>query len=185
MELKSAVIVMDMLNDFVTGELRCERAERIIPALQRILEAARQVGVPVVYANDAHLPVDVELAIWGQHAMAGTPGARVIPQLEPQPGDFQIPKRTYSAFHGTGLDSLLRGLDADSVLITGVHTHICGLHTAADAFYRGFGVKVVSDATEAFTDDDRDNSLAYLQKVYGAELISSHDLLEQWKGASA
>jgi len=180
-----AIIVMDMLNDFVSGDLRCDRASNIIPTLQRLLAGAREAGVPIVFANDAHLPVDVEIAVWGAHAMAGTEGAQVIPELEPQALDYQVPKRTYSGFHGTGLDSLLRGLHVDTVVITGVHTHICGLHTAADAFFRGFDIAVVTDATEAFTADDRDHALAYLERVYGAELVNADELLTRWKQAAA
>ena len=59
-----AVIVIDMLNDFVTGKLRCERADHIVPNLQKLLAAARQQGVHVVYSNDAHLKEDSELRVW-------------------------------------------------------------------------------------------------------------------------
>lgn len=60
----------------------------------------------VVYADDAHLPQDFELQVWGEHAMAGTAGAEIIPELAA--GDLVLPKRTYSSFHETGLDPLLR-----------------------------------------------------------------------------
>ena len=49
---KRAIIVIDMLNDFVTGSIACERAQRIIPPLQKLLAAARESGVPVIYSND-------------------------------------------------------------------------------------------------------------------------------------
>lgn len=184
MPRNTALIVTDMLNDFVHGALKCERAGTLVPVLQSLLAGARAAGIPIIYSNDAHLPIDVEIAVWGEHAMAGTDGAQVIPELAPQPGDYQIPKRTYSAFHGTGLDSILRGLKADRVLITGVHTHICGLHTAADAFFRGFKITMVTDATNAFTAQDRAHGLAYIEKMYGAELVTSEELLAAWKEAS-
>ncbi len=182
---KSALIVTDMLNDFVHGTLKCERAGKLVPVLQALIAGAREAGTPVIFSNDAHLPVDVEIGVWGEHAMAGTEGALVIPELAPQPGDYQIPKRTYSAFHGTGLDSVLRGLETDRVLITGVHTHICGLHTAADAFFRGFKIAVVTDATDAFTEQDRVQGLAYIEKIYGAEMVRSEDVLAGWKEPAA
>jgi nicotinamidase-related amidase len=53
-----AIILVDMLNDFVTGKLECERAERIIPNLQELVEVARMKNVPVVYSNDAHYEND-------------------------------------------------------------------------------------------------------------------------------
>lgn len=177
-----AVLVIDMLNDFVTGELRCDRADRIIPRLQTLLDGARAAGVPVVYSGDAHLPEDFELRVWGEHAMAGTEGAEVIPELAPQEGDHEVPKRTYSAFHETGLDSLLRGLGIDTVVVTGLHTNICDRHTTADAFFRGYRVVVVTDGTEAFTEEEHRDGLAYLEKVYGAELRTTDELVEEWRG---
>ena len=51
-----AVVVIDMLNDFVTGSLKCDRAQRIIGPLQKLLETARSKGVPVIYSNDCHYP---------------------------------------------------------------------------------------------------------------------------------
>jgi len=177
---KQAVVVMDMLNDFLTGDLKCERAGKIVPDLKRLLTGARAAGVPVVYSRDAHLPTDFELRVWGEHAMAGTPGAEVIPELEPEDGDYEIPKRTYSAFHDTGMDQLLRGLGAETVVITGVHTHICGLHTAADAFFHGYQIIVVTDAVSAFTAEDQEYGLQYLEKIYGARMVSVDELLAEW-----
>jgi nicotinamidase-related amidase len=171
---------MDMLNDFLTGELRCDRARKIVPNLQRLLAGARGAGVPVVYSRDAHLPMDYEMRVWGEHAMAGTPGSEVIPELEPTEDDYEVTKRTYSAFHDTGMDQLLRGLGVDTLIITGVHTHICGLHTAADAFFHGYQLIVVSDGVSAFTAEDQEYGLSYLEKVYGARMVSTDELLAEW-----
>jgi nicotinamidase-related amidase len=130
--------VIDMLNDFVTGSLKNPRAEKIIPTIQELVTVARadRTGWLVVYANDAHLPQDFELRVWGEHAMAGTPGANVIPELAPAEGDFVLPKRTYSSFHETGLDDLCRQFDVDTLVLTGQHTNKCLRHTTADAFVR-------------------------------------------------
>src|SRR3954471_23386283 len=102
-----ALIVIDMLDDFVTGVLANEEhAMRIVPAIQRLLDHARaSEDWVVVYSNDAHEPGDPEIGVWGEHAMAGTPGAHVIPDLAPQGGPAEIvsPKRGYGAFDDTGL----------------------------------------------------------------------------------
>lgn len=75
-----ALIVVDMLNDFVTGALANEAdAMKIVPVIKRLIDhARRQQGWLVVYANDAHRTNDREIDIWGSHAIAGTPGANVI-----------------------------------------------------------------------------------------------------------
>ena len=105
-----ALVVIDMLNDFVTGKIANPRAERIIPNVQELLARARADRREwlVVYANDAHMPNDFELKVWGEHAMAGTPGAEIIPELAAEPGDFVLPKRTYSSFHETAWGSETR-----------------------------------------------------------------------------
>ena len=80
---KIALILIDMLNDFVTGDLKTERASKIIPNLKRLVEAARDNGVPVIYSNDAHYEHDFEIVRkWGSHAIKDTPGAQVIPELK-------------------------------------------------------------------------------------------------------
>lgn len=64
---KPAILVVDMLNDFVTGSLACDRGKAIVPATAKLLDAARAAGVPVIFCNDAHLPgIDRELIIWGE-----------------------------------------------------------------------------------------------------------------------
>jgi len=170
---KSAIIVIDMLNDFVTGSIGCDRAQRIIPPLQKLLAAAREAGVPVIYSNDSHLPeIDKELKIWGPHAIRGTQGAEVIAELAPQPQDFVIPKRRYSGFHGTDLGLLLRELGVDTVVLTGLHVNMCLRHTAADAYFADLSIAVPSDGTEAFTEADYEGGLAYLKQVYAADVTS-------------
>ncbi len=175
-----ALVVIDMLNDFVTGKIANPRSERIIPTIRDLLERARSDRGEwlVVYANDAHLPQDFELAVWGEHAMAGTPGAEIIPELAAARGDFVLPKRTYSSFHETGLDPLLRQFGVDTVVLTGQHTNICLRHTTADAFFRGYRVVVPRDAVEAVTEEDHESGLRYLETIYKAELPYTKELLD-------
>lgn len=172
-----AVIVIDMLDDFVTGALANPRAQRIIPRIDALLAGARERGWPVVYANDAHLPGDFEERVWGPHALAGSPGARVIGELAPQEGDIQLPKRFYSSFYETGLDAYLRQHDVDTVILVGQHTNICVRHTAADALYRGYRIIVPPDGVEAFSQEDQDSGLAYLDMAYKAELTPIAELV--------
>jgi nicotinamidase-related amidase len=176
--MSSAVLVIDMLNDFVTGKLKCDRANRIIPNLKKLIETARAKKIPVIYCNDSHFLTDSELRLWGPHAIRGTEGAQVIPELKPEKSDYIIEKRTYSGFFETGLDLLLRNLGVDTVIITGLHTNICDRHTAADAFFRGYKIIVAKDAVEAFTDKDQEEGLEYLKTNYKAEIKTVDEIIE-------
>ncbi len=175
---KKAVIVIDMLNDFVTGSLRCDRADPIIPKINNLLNAARKRDVPIIYSNDAHLHTDSELKKWGAHAIKGSEGAQVIPELKPAEKDYQLDKRAYSGFFETGLDPLLRDLGVDAVILTGLHTNICVRHTAADAFFRGYKIIIASDGVEAFTVKDHEEGLDYMKNVYNAEIKNTDEIIK-------
>ncbi|MDR2493118.1 MAG: cysteine hydrolase [Coriobacteriales bacterium] len=181
---QTAVIVVDMLNDFVTGSLACKRAERIIPPLVRLISAAREAGVPVVYTNDSHLKgIDHELALWGEHAMRGSAGAEVIPELAPCELDYVILKRRYSGFFQTDLNILLKELGVTDLVLAGLHTHMCVRHTAADAYMWGYRLIVPTDGTDAFTEDDYGSGLAYLKSVYAASLTDCDSVIAGFASA--
>jgi len=175
---KKAVVVVDMLNDFITGALGFDRGRATVEPIGRLLAAARARGICVIYTNDAHLPgLDKELELWGAHALAGTAGAQVIPELAPQAGDFIVPKRRYSGFFQTGLQLLLEELEVGDIILTGVHTHMCVQHTAADAFNWGYRLEVPLECTNAFTEENYQSGLKYLKEVYGARLACLEEIL--------
>ncbi len=174
-----ALVIADMLDDFVTGALANPNAERIVEPIARLLEHARaDPDCVVVFSNDAHHASDPELRVWGEHAMAGSPGAEVIAELAPQPGPAEIvsPKRAYGAFDGTGLDEQLRALGVDEVVICGQHTHICVRHSSYGALIRGYRVTIPPDAVCAFDGVDADAALDYLVMAYGATLTKVAEL---------
>ncbi|MEM2203424.1 MAG: isochorismatase family cysteine hydrolase [Sulfolobales archaeon] len=182
---RMSVIVIDMLNDFVTGALKCERAQRIIPNLKKLIEAARTYGVPVIYCGDAHYPFDFEVVNrWGEHAIKGTKGAEVIPELKPTDKDLIVEKRVYSCFHETGMDSLLKSLyngeGVKTVILGGLHTNICVRHTAADAFFRGYKIVVAKDGVESFSQEDHEQGLKYLENIYNAKIMTVDEIIEMF-----
>ena len=173
-----AILVVDMLNDFVTGALGCDRARDIVPATAELLDAARKAGVPVIFCNDAHLPgIDRELQLWGDHAIAGTPGAEVIPELNLCEKDYVVPKRRYSGFFQTDLDILLKELGVKTVVVTGLHAHMCVRHTSADAYCLGYDVVAAKECLNSFTEEEYLGGLAYLKTCYGADSYSNEELI--------
>ncbi|ABU82383.1 cysteine hydrolase family protein [Ignicoccus hospitalis] len=176
-----ALLIIDMLNDFVNpkGKLYVPKSETIIPKVKELKRAFKEAGLPVIYTNDAHLPgVDKELELWGPHAVANTWGAQVVEELAPEEGDYVVTKRRYSAFFSTDLDLLLRELGVSEVVLTGVATNVCVLHTAADAFFRGYKVTVVEDATMSVPPEEQQRWLEYMKAVYGAEVVSTARAIE-------
>ena len=182
--MRSALVVVDMLNDFMDGVLGNPAAARIVEPIQRLAARARATADwVVVYACDAHQLSDVELRVFPPHAMAGTPGAAVVEQLEPQHDDVAVPKRFYSSFTETRLEDELRARDVGRVVLAGQHTDCCVRHTAYDAFARGFELAVCPDATTVFEPGSKEpiaerqaRALDYLHAYYGARLLSSEDV---------
>ncbi|MHB8631068.1 MAG: cysteine hydrolase family protein [Candidatus Limnocylindria bacterium] len=172
--MRRALVVVDMIEDFVHegGALYCGPSmTRIIPVIQRELDRARSSGEPVVYLKDDHLPQDAEFALFPPHAIAGTKGARIVPELAPRDGDIVVPKRRYSGFFGTDLDITLRERAVDTLRLVGDCTNICVLYTAADARNLGYAVEVVRDGVTSFDLEAHADALRELEKTLGATIL--------------
>lgn len=172
--MKRSLVVVDMIEDFVRegGALYCGPSMgRIIPVIQRELQRARAAGELVVYLTDNHLPDDAEFQTFPRHAVAGTKGAEIVPELAAAPGDAVIPKRRYSGFFGTDLDITLRERGVDTLRLVGDCTNICVLYTAADARNLGYAVEVVEDGVSSFDEQAHRDALRELRKTLGASLV--------------
>ena len=180
---KRAILVVDMLNDFVTGALKCDRGLAIVPKTAELLRGAREKGVPVIFCNDAHLKgIDHELKLWGDHAIAGTKGAEVIPELEMCDKDYVVPKRRYDAFFMTDLDLTLRELGVDTLIVCGCDTNICVLHTLAGAFYRGYRTVVAADACDTFLVGTQEAGLDYFVRCFDSRVVDTQHVLGYRRG---
>jgi len=172
--VRRALVVVDMIEDFVheAGALYCGPSmATIVPVIQRELERARSAGEPVVYLTDEHLPDDAEFAQFPPHALKGTPGARIVPELAPRAGDLVIRKRRFSGFFGTDLDITLRERGVDTLRLVGDCTNICVLYTAADARNLGYAVEVVRDGVTSFDLEAHADALRELEKTLGATIL--------------
>ena len=175
---RTALLVIDMLNDFVDGVLANPSAKDIVAPISSLVEQARgSDDWAVVFVNDAHRLSDVELRIFPPHAMAGTTGAAVIDELRPVPTDAVVEKRFYSAFTETDLEATLRSREVGRLVLVGQHTDCCIRHTSYDAFARGYELVVCRDATAVFAvgDDEplstrQERALDYLRRYYGVRL---------------
>lgn len=154
-ETHSALLITDMLNDFVKeeGVLRVPNAVSIVPRIQELLKEARDKGITVVFMNDSHRRNDKEFEYWPPHAIANTWGGQVIDDLSPRPEEYIMQKRRYSAFFGTDLDILLRELEVEKIYLTGVLTNICIFITAVDAVMHNYEVVVLKDAVASLSEE--------------------------------
>ena len=172
---KEALLIIDMLNDFVLqgAPLEVSETKKIIPTIKREIEAARKEGKPVIYVCDTHEPDDKEFSRfgWPAHAVKGTAGAQVVDELKPQVDDIIIEKTTYSGFYNTKLNETLKDLGIESLRLIGCVTHICVLFTAFDAVLRDYKVTVVKDGVAGLSIEDHEAALRIMKNVMGVNLI--------------
>ena len=174
---KTAVIVVDMQNDFVKpeGKLYVPTAQATVEPIRRLLERARRSGARVFYTQDTHYDDDPEYRIWGEHVRYGTWGWQIIDELEPQPGDIVVQKTRYDGFYGTPLDDLLRVYGIEYTVIVGTVANICVLHTAASAALRWYKVVVPIDGISALNEFDLHAALRQIDFLYKGTIVSSTD----------
>ncbi len=172
---KEALLIMDMLNDFVlpSAPLEVPETRKVIPAIKREIQRARQESSPVIYVCDAHASDDKEFLKfgWPAHAVKGTRGGCVVDELEPEAGDIIVEKTSYAGFYQTGLDEILKNLGVDSLRLTGTVTHICILFTAYDAVLRDYAVTVIENGVAGIAKEDHDAALRIMKNVLGVKII--------------
>jgi len=170
--MPKAVIVADVVRGFMERghPLYCgDSARRIIAPIQRLLERETKEGSKVFFICDHHQPDDPEFHLFPPHCVAGTAETELIPEVAGYPGEI-VYKNRYSAFVGTGLEEKLRALQPEKVIVCGVCTDICVLHTVADARDRGYQVEVPIDCVASFDHAAHRFALEHIEKVLGATL---------------
>jgi len=172
--MANAVLVVDMVRGFLEEgyPLYCgARARRIIPNVQGLLEQELAQGSRVFFLCDHHSPDDLEFKIFPPHCLDGTAETEVIPELTQYQGEV-IPKKRFSAFFDTPLEKKLSQLKPGKLIICGVCTDICVLHTVADARNRDYQVEVPVDCVASFDEKAHHSALRHMEKTLGAKLTS-------------
>jgi nicotinamidase-related amidase len=171
---KEALIIIDMLNDFVLpgAPLEVPKTREAIPAIKNEIEKARAIGSPVIYLCDSHDPKDKEFEKfgWPPHAVRGTNGADVVDELKPTGDDIIVEKTTYSGFYNTELEEILKKLSVESLRLTGCVTHICVMIAAYEAVLRDYKVTVVKDGVAGLAPEDHEAALRMMEQVLGAKI---------------
>jgi nicotinamidase-related amidase len=161
---------------------------------RRVVDAAHDAGIPVVFIQEIHRRdrIDYGRELDGTediHCMEGEPGTPVaFEEMGRQPGDYFIHKRRYSAFYGTELEILLKGLKAQTLILIGGLTDVCVHYTFADAHQGDYYVRVVGDCVGGSSQPAHDaslNAMEYLQT--GAVLTCDEALaaMAQTRAAAA
>ncbi len=153
---RPALIHIDLANAWTRPghAFSCDGMDVIIPAVQRLNEAGRAKGIPVVYTTTAYAVTsgpNTDMGLWHhkipvEMLQLGTPEVAIDERIAPLADEQVIVKKRASAFHGTYLSSFLNANGVDTVIITGVTMAGCVRHTTEDAIAEGFRPIVVREA---------------------------------------
>ena len=173
----SALIVVDMLYDFIDGSLACQNADQAVAEILKFIDAQTkgQGGedheildtFPILFVRDHH-PADhssfkEQGGIWPSHCVAGTRGGEIHKALQPYVCEeltfdkgCDKAKEQYSGFEGENeagqsLGEILELLDTDEIYVCGIATEYCVRNTCEDLFKAGFKVRLLKDCL-AFVD---------------------------------
>lgn len=173
--MANAVLVVDALVGFLEDghNLYCgDEARAIIPRIRRLVERELAAGSKVFFISDNHDPDDLEFRMFPVHCVKGTAETNVVHELADLPGTI-VPKRRYSAFFDTDLSDQLAELRPDKLIVVGVCTDICVMHTTADARNRDYEVEVPVDCVASFDPEAHASALRHMERILGAKLVGS------------
>ena len=174
---KSALLVIDMQVFFLDPEspsFTCGGLA-ILPVLQRLIKTFRDHQRPVIYTRHVHHPDHLDSGIlewwWKGMCIEGTPESEVHPAIAPLPSEKVIQKHRYSGFYNTDLETILRCLKIEDLVITGVMTNMCCESTARDAYFRDYRVFLPADGSGSITEEMHLASL--LNLAFGFAYVTS------------
>ncbi len=168
----TVLLVIDMQNDFCKreGALFLERSEGLAEKIAEVVSSAKKAGFRVVYTQDWHREDDSEFELWPKHCVENSWGAEIVEEL-PEP-DFYVKKRRYSAFLMTDLPLLLNELGERELLLAGVATDVCVMHTAVDGLQFGYRVSIIKDCTAGTSKESEEFALKHMEML-GCRIVNS------------
>lgn len=156
---KAALLVIDMQIFFLdptSPSFTCGGLA-ILPNLKKAIRIFRQAGRPVIFTRHVHHPDRLDAGImgwwWEGMCLEGSAESEIHPDLSPQHGEKVVFKHRYSAFYNTDLETILRCLKIEDIVVAGLMTNMCCESTARDAYYRDYRVFFLADGTGSITEE--------------------------------
>lgn len=148
---------------------------------KRVLDVFRAKKLPVIQIKEVHRPDMVDFGreldgSEGIHCIESSPYTDYAKLTYPIPGEYLISKRRYSAFFGTDLEILLKGLHVDTLYLIGGLTDVCIHYTAADAHQHDYHIRVVTDAVAGSSEEAHRYALKAIRYLQRDALITVSDV---------
>jgi nicotinamidase-related amidase len=188
---KCALLVIDMQDEFVKPGWTPDwvpEATRQVPRIKKLIEHCRSKNVPVIFTVYSKTHNYLDRPGTGEFMPGRYPDVkadrsssfvegRVWHELAPAEDEVVIHKPSYGAFYDTPLETVLKNLGKDTVIICGTVTNICCGATARQAYERSFKVIFGSDVTSSDYPDLQEYELKVLRKNF-ARVLSADEIIE-------
>ena len=177
----SALLVVDMQRFFLdaTSPTFTCGGVAILPTVKRLIHVFRRASRPVIFTRHVHHPANLDCGImgwwWEGKCLEGSPESEIHPDLVPMSGEKVVFKHRYSAFYNTDLETVLRCLKVEDIIISGIMTNMCCESTARDAYYRDYRVFFLADATGSISEEMHLASL--LNLAFGFAYVTTSDAI--------
>jgi nicotinamidase-related amidase len=174
-----ALLLIDVINDFDFPESAqlLEYARSMAAKLLRLKRRAQKAGVPVIYVNDNFGRWKSDFRHIVDHCARHGRGRDMVKLLEPEESDYFVLKPKHSGFFSTTLETLLRYLETQTVILTGIAGNFCVLFTANDAYMRDFNLFVPRDCTVSNTSRENESALRLMKKFLKADTRPSSKIV--------
>src|SRR3982751_2430327 len=174
---ETALLIVDVINDldFPEANQLMRYAPGMARKLAKLKERAKRAGVPVVYVNDNFGRWRSDLRSLVEHCRRGK-AKEVVDLLRPDRNDYFVLKPKHSGFFSSTLETLLRYLGAQRLIITGVAGTYCVLFTANDAYMRDYELIVPSDCTASNTAAENREALTLMKNYLKADTMPSANI---------
>jgi nicotinamidase-related amidase len=172
---KIALLMIDVINDFDFPEADqlLKYARPMAKKLLRLKRRVQEAGIPVIYVNDNFGRWKSDFRRTVEHCSTHGRDGELVQMLRPEENDYFVLKPKHSGFFSTTLETLLRYLETEILILTGIAGNFCVLFTANDAYMRDFTLFVPSDCTVSNTKRENDAALSLMKKFLKADTRQS------------
>jgi nicotinamidase-related amidase len=157
-------------------------------AARELVDAAHDTGVPVIFIQEIHRAdgVDFGRELDGDedvHCLDDDPRTEIaFAEMGFRPGDYTVPKRRYSAFYGTDLEILLRGLKVETLLLCGGLTDVCVHYTFVDGHQGDYFCRVSEDCVAGSSIEAHEAALKAMEYLQTGAVRPKADIIQSMRG---
>ena len=186
-EGKAAIIIIDVQHDFLPGgAVPAVEGNKIISPINRLTDAGRKVGIPIIFTQEFHRKSKVDFGrekdgAEPDHCLEGTKGVEITKELTIAPSDYVIQKPRYDVFLGTGMEYLINGLGVkpgDTLIIAGLVTNVCIHYSAASAPQRDYRIRVIEEGCAGTSPEEHECSLNAIEYLQAGARVKLEEILE-------